>query len=145
MRRNTLSDYRIWLSDCNFFCYRTIGISNIMLMNSRNYLTIGYRIKASTYRTIGYLLSPSQFRLTLLMGSRTRVRCTLLIRVLLFYSIQEYSSWLMNRTFFFKACFACWSSWELYAVQHRWALSSMTHPLVIFNLWYFPLILSVPI
>ncbi len=33
-----------------FFCYRTIGISNIELANSRNYRTIGYRIKASIYR-----------------------------------------------------------------------------------------------
>ncbi len=32
----------------------TIGISNIGLANSRNYMTISYRIKASIYRTIGY-------------------------------------------------------------------------------------------
>ncbi len=37
---------RLWLSDCNFFCYRTIGISYNVLVNSRNYRTIGYRIKA---------------------------------------------------------------------------------------------------
>jgi hypothetical protein len=50
-------DYRyigLWLSDLYFFCYRTIGISNIRLANSRNYLTVGYRIKASIYRTFGY-------------------------------------------------------------------------------------------
>ncbi len=33
-----------------FFCYRTIGISNIVLANSRNYRPIGYWIKASVYR-----------------------------------------------------------------------------------------------
>jgi hypothetical protein len=52
-----LSDYRtieLWLSDCNFFCYRTIWNIEYLLMNSRNYRTIGYRIKASIYRTIGY-------------------------------------------------------------------------------------------
>jgi hypothetical protein len=27
---------RLWLLDCNFFRYRTIGISNIILANSRN-------------------------------------------------------------------------------------------------------------
>ncbi len=37
-----------------FFCYWTIGLSNIGLANSRNYRTIGYRIKATIYRTIGY-------------------------------------------------------------------------------------------
>ncbi len=37
-----------------FFCCRTIRISNIVLANSRNYRTIGYRIKASIYRTIGH-------------------------------------------------------------------------------------------
>ncbi len=50
-------DYRtigIWILDCYFFCKRTIGISNIGLANFWNYLTIGYRIKASSYRTIGY-------------------------------------------------------------------------------------------
>jgi hypothetical protein len=44
----------LWLSDCNFFYYRTIRISNIILANSRNYQTTGYRIKASIYRTIMY-------------------------------------------------------------------------------------------
>jgi hypothetical protein len=37
-----------------FFCYQTIGISNMVMANSRNYRTIGYQIKASIYRTIGY-------------------------------------------------------------------------------------------
>ncbi len=32
-------------------CYRAIGISNIRQVNSRNYRTIGYRIKASINRT----------------------------------------------------------------------------------------------
>ncbi len=36
-----------------FFCYRTIGISNIVLANSRKYRTIRYQIKASIYRTTG--------------------------------------------------------------------------------------------
>ncbi len=55
-RRITLSEY------CNrtviFFCYWTIGISNIVLAYSRNYQTMGYRIKTSTYRTIGYRTIP---------------------------------------------------------------------------------------
>jgi hypothetical protein len=51
--------YTIELSDYGFqtvffFCYRTIGISNIVLANSRNYQTFGYQIKASIYRTNGY-------------------------------------------------------------------------------------------
>ncbi len=37
-----------------FFCYRTIGLLNTGLANSRYYRTIGYRIKATIYRTIGY-------------------------------------------------------------------------------------------
>ncbi len=50
----------LWLSDCNFFLlYRTIGISNIILSNSRHYRTIGYRINASIYRTIGYRINAS--------------------------------------------------------------------------------------
>ncbi len=60
MRRMSLSDYRtmaIWLY---FLCYRTIGISNIVLANSRYYRTIGYQIKASIYRTIGYRLPTSK-------------------------------------------------------------------------------------
>jgi hypothetical protein len=52
IRRITLSDYGY--RTVIFFCYQTIGISNIVLTNSRNYRAIGYRIKASIYRTIGY-------------------------------------------------------------------------------------------
>ncbi len=37
----------------NFLCYQTSEISNNVLANSRNYRTIGYRIKDSIYRTIG--------------------------------------------------------------------------------------------
>jgi hypothetical protein len=51
-----LSDYRsigLRLSDCHFFCSQTIGISNIGVVNSRNYRNIGYGIKTSIYRTIG--------------------------------------------------------------------------------------------
>ncbi len=51
--------YTIGLSDGGYrtvilFCYRKIGISNIVLANSRYYRTIGYRIKASIYWNIGY-------------------------------------------------------------------------------------------
>jgi hypothetical protein len=58
MRRITLSDYqtiRLWLLDCKIFLLSNYqNISNIVLANSRNYRTIGNRIKASIYRTIGY-------------------------------------------------------------------------------------------
>ncbi len=62
------------------------------------------------------LFTTSQYRLYTLDGIKRGVRCTLLIR--LFYYIQEYSSWLMNRTFFGIAFIACWSSWELQYFIH---------------------------
>jgi hypothetical protein len=49
-----LSNYRNMDIGLFFFCYRTIGISNIGLANFRNYRTIGYLIEASIYQTIGY-------------------------------------------------------------------------------------------
>ncbi len=51
MGRITLSDRTMAIG--HFFCYQTIGKSNIVLANSRNYWTIryhGYQIKASIYR-----------------------------------------------------------------------------------------------
>jgi hypothetical protein len=44
-----LRTIELWLFNCHFFCYKTIGISNIIPANLRNCQTIGYLIKASIY------------------------------------------------------------------------------------------------
>jgi hypothetical protein len=51
MRHIRLSDYGY--RTIIFYCYWTIGISNIGVANSRKYLTIKYRVKASIYSTFG--------------------------------------------------------------------------------------------
>ncbi len=84
-----------------------------------------------------HLFSPSQYRLYNIDGVKRGFSCVLLIRVL-FYSIQEYTSWLMNRTVSCTACVECWSSSEGWIV--RWVMlvgssPSMTYPLVIFHPW----------
>ncbi len=64
------------------------------------------------------------------MGSRKGLGCTIVIKVL-FYSIQEYSSWPMNGNFFNTSFIDWWSSWKDCIVRR--SPSPMTYPLVIFH------------
>ncbi len=74
---------------------------------------------AKFWTKTGTSVLPSQYRLYTLDMVKGGIRCTLLIIIIIiimillrFYSIQEYSSWLMSRIFFCTACIECWSSWE---------------------------------
>ncbi len=85
----------------------------------------------------GPLFSPHSTDCTLLTLSRkgwgALYWLLIIIMILLwFYSIQEYSSWLMSRIFFCTACIACWFSWEG-CLGSAGGPTPMTYPLIIFH------------